>query len=171
MMVVVDTNVALVANERVPQASPACVMTCAQRLLRITRGAEKLVIDNTGWIIGEYGKKLHHSGQPGVGDFFFKWVVDNQAVPERCELVPITPVIDDRGITFEEFPSDPTLSGFHYKDRMFVAVALAHEQKPPILQAVDTKWWNLRDVLLRYCVKVEFLCEDDIRRMLTRRRQ
>ena len=161
-MVVVDTNVALVASELAPQASPICVNTCAQRLLGITRGVEKLVLDKQRWIIQEYGKKLHHSGQPRVGDLFFKWVVDNQAVSERCELVNITPI--DHGASFEEFPADPELNDFDTDDRMFVAAALAHQQKPLILQAVDTVWWDFRDILLRNCVKVEFLCEDDIRR-------
>jgi len=162
-MVVVDTNVALVASELAPQASPICVNTCAQRLRGITRGVEKLVLDKQGWIIQEYGKKLHHSGQPRVGDLFFKWVVDNQAVSERCELVSITPI--DHGESFKEFPDNSELSNFDRKDRKFVAVALAHQQNPPILQAVDGPWWNFRDILPRYGVKVEFLCEDDIRRL------
>jgi hypothetical protein len=165
-MVVVDTNVAVVANGRSEQASPDCVLNCARQLRRITSGAEKLVLDDQWMIIREYQSNLRFSGQPGVGDAFLKWVLTNRYNAERCELVSITLIIDESGMTFEEFPSDPALSGFDRDDRKFVAVALAHSQKPPILEAVDTGWWVFRKALCRNGVKVKFVCEDDIRRLL-----
>ncbi len=75
----------------------------------------------------------------------------------------ITPI--DHGASFDEFPTDPELNDFDADDRKFVAVALAHQQKPPILQAVDAAWWKIKDILLRNGVNIEFLCEDDIRRL------
>ncbi len=163
-IVVVDTNVAVVANGHSRQASPCCVSNCVKRLGRITSGDEKLVLDNQWLIIQEYQRNLRSSGQPGVGDAFLKWVLTNRRNPERCELVNITPV-DDQQTSFGEFPSDPDLNGFDLADRKFVAVALAHRQKPPILQAVDAAWWIFKDALFRNGVKVEFLCEDDIQRL------
>jgi hypothetical protein len=77
--------------------------------------------------------------------------------------VKITP--SDQAANFEEFPDDPELRDFDPDDRKFVAVALAHQCKPPILQTVDTGWWLLRDAFRRNEVRVEFLCEDDIRRL------
>jgi len=169
MTVVVDTNVAVVANGHSEQASPECVISCGQRLLGITNGTENLVLDDRREVINEYSRNLRSSGQPGAGDAFLKWVLTHQANPERCELVHITPVEDVPITTFHEFPSDPDLSDFDPDDRKFVGVALAHPQKPPILQAVDTGWWHFRDALLRNGVRVEFLCEDDIRRLISER--
>ena len=50
MAVIVDTNVAVVANGQSSQASPNCVDTCINRVERIIRGEEKLVLDNR-WMI------------------------------------------------------------------------------------------------------------------------
>ena len=44
---------------------------------------------------------------------------------------------------------------------------LAHSEKPPILQAVDSGWWNYRDALRQNGITVDFICEDDIRSMLS----
>ena len=166
MMVVVDTNVAKVANgrEESPQASPNCVNMCINRLEGIVRGEEKLVLDNRWIILGEYLRNLRSSGEPGAGDRFLGWVLRNWTNPERCALVPITPV-DGSESEFEEFPDDPALHCFHKKDRKFIAVACAHLESPPILQAVDSKWWRLRDALGRNGVTVAFICEDDIQRL------
>ena len=45
-MVVVDTNVAVVANALSEQASEDCVETCAEKLEEIMRGEVKLVLDD-----------------------------------------------------------------------------------------------------------------------------
>lgn len=162
-MVVVDTNVAVVANGHSEQASQECVQNCAKWLYQITNGTRKLVIDDKWQIIGEYKDNLRSTGQPGVGDAFLKWVLTNWRNVERCELVSITPI--DHGASFKEFPTDSELINFDPDDRKFIAIALAHRQNPPILQAVDVAWWNFKDILLRNSIKVEFLCEDDIRRL------
>ncbi len=160
---VVDTNVAVVANQDAPQASPACVLACVQRLHQIMTDHEKLVIDNHWLIIAEYRANLRSSGQPGVGDAFLKWVLTNWANVDRCDTVTITP--DGANSSFLEFPNDAGLLSFDLSDRKFVTVALAHPQRPPILQAVDSKWWRFQDDLHRNGVTVDFLCKADIRRL------
>jgi len=131
--VVVDTNVAVIANKRSEQASQDCVITCAERLTRITSGVDKLALDDRWRIIEEYQRNLHSSGQPGLGDMFCRWVLTNRENPQRCERVKITP-IGGSETDFGEFPSDVALSDFDPSDRKFIAVALAHPQQPPILQ-------------------------------------
>ena len=165
MKVIVDTNVPLVANGKADQASEDCVETCIDRLMQITEGDVKLVLDDDRRIIGEYRNKLDPGGFPGVGDAFLKWVEINWANPQQCDLVSITP-IDGSEEDFREFPTDPTLADFDPDDRKFIAVALAHSEKPPILQAVDSAWWTYRDTLRQNGVTVEFICENDIRLML-----
>jgi len=166
MMVVVDTNVAVVANRRSEQASANCVRMCEQRLRRITRGTDRLVLDDQRRIIREYQHNLRTEGQRGIGDNFFIWVLTNWKNPRRCRLVTITQVGNNE-TDFQEFPSDPALQGFDPSDRKFVAVALAHLQCPPILQAVDSKWWDMKEALERNNVQVEFLCPYDMQRLQT----
>ena len=164
MTVIVDTNVAVVANGGFEKASEDCKQNCIDRLAEVTTGKVKLALDDQRRIIEEYRGNLSPDGQPGVGDAFLKWVEINWSNPARCNLVPITHV---NGLEneFEEFPDDPALKDFDPDDRKFIAVALAHPQKPPILQAWDRQWWDFRDALRRNRVSIEFLCVADISAM------
>ena len=162
MVVIVDTNVAVVANGRSSQASPNCVDTCINRLEGIIRGEEKLVLDDRWIILSEYIRNLRSSGEPGAGDRFLLWLLRNKDT--QCDLVPITP-IDGSENEFEEFPDDPALNDFDPADRKFIAVACAHLERPPILQAVDSQWLDFRNAFRRNGVTVEFICEDDIQRL------
>ena len=163
MMVIVDTNVAVVANGKSEQASEECVDTCIGRLEQIIRGETKLVLDAHWIILDEYSRNLNSSGKPGTGDRFLVWCLRNWTIPEQCELVSVTS-IENLETEFKEFPDDPALENFDPDDRKFIAVALTHSEKPPILQAVDSQWWDFRDALSRHGVTVEFICEDDIQR-------
>ncbi len=161
MAVIVDTNVVVVANGRSEQASSDCVDTCGERLEEIMRGEMKLVLDNRWIILREYMRNLR-SNSADVGDRFLGWILANR--DKRCDLVSIT-LVDGSENEFEEFPDDPALEGFDPDDRKFVAVAVAHPETPPILQAVDSRWWDFRDAFRRNGVTVEFICEDDIQRL------
>jgi hypothetical protein len=56
------------------------------------------------------------------------------------------------------------LADFDAPDRKFVAVAAAHADRPPILQAADSKWLDWQDALKEHGITVELLCPQDIRR-------
>ncbi len=162
MVMIVDTNVAVVANGQSLQASPNCVDTCINRLEGIIRGEEKLVLDDMWIILSEYLRNLRSSGEPGTGDRFLLWLLRNKDT--QCDLVSITPV-NGSDNEFEEFPDDPALNDFDPDDRKFIAVAIAHPEKPPILQAVDSKWLDFRDAFRRNGVTIAFICEADIQRL------
>lgn len=157
MKVIVDTNVPVTANGRNTHANPTCVIACTRKLGEIVDN-HILVLDDQWQIIGEYQQNLNSTGQPGVGDIFLKWVLTNRKNPNCCELVPITPNKDDGG--FAEFPKDATLIGFDLSDRKFVAVALAHLEHPPILNATDSDWGVYQGALKKHGIQVEFLCPD-----------
>ena len=161
MAVIVDTNVVVVANGRSEQASSDCVETCGDRLEEIMRGEEKLVLDNRWIILREYMQNLRSNGAD-VGDRFLGWILANK--DRLCDLVPITPV-DGAENEFEEFPDDPALNDFDPDDRKFIAVAVAHSERLPILQAVDSGWWDFRNAFQENGVMIEFICENDIRRL------
>jgi hypothetical protein len=114
------------------------------------------VLDNLGHILDEYRGNLSASGQPGVGDAFFKWVWHNQGNVECCEQVEIHPRGKDGD--YEEFPDDPELTKFDRSDRKFVAVALSRDANSTILNAVDPDWWVFRKQLKKHGVTVRFLC-------------
>ena len=158
--VVVDTNVPVAANERSEQASPECVAACREAILGIMRDQQRLALDDGGLIVREYRGNLSPSGQPGLGDAFLVWVHTNWANPERCDLVVLTEIPGNERM-FLEFPEHPALARFDPSDKKFVAVANAHAAKPPILEAVDFKWWGWKEVLAEAGVSVEFLCPNE----------
>lgn len=164
MKVIIDTNVPLVANGKTEQASPECRLACTKRLSEVQqRGI--VVLDNGWHILREYQKKLNGRGQPGVGDAFLKWLLTNWANPKHCKLIAITPLSESKEETnFAEFPDDPLLMGFDPSDRKFVAVAMAHPEHPPILNATDTDWQIYHKALEKY-VQIEFLCPEMMERI------
>lgn len=159
MTVVVDTNVIVVANGKSEQASATCVLTCIERLQQIRDGDVKLVLDDDRRILNEYMRNLHTGGIE-FGDRFLRELLTN--IDKLCDYVSITNV-DGLEYEFLEFPSDPALANFDPADRKFIAVALTHADNPPILQAVDSEWWNYRDTLKQNGVTINFICKNDIR--------
>lgn len=161
---VVDTNVPLTANQG---NDPKCVLACVGAIHALMNSGH-LVIDDKFRILNEYKHKLSPTGQPGVGDAFLKWVLNNQANPTRCTRVELSPRPEDPR-DFEEFPRDGSLSGFDPSDRKFVAVSCAHPDTPHILQATDSKWWGLREELANCGVRVHFLCPEHIEELHKRK--
>ena len=154
--VVVDTNVAVVANGAHGPAGPRCVRKSVERLRQVLNDC-RILLDDKQSILAEYRKNLSPSGQPGPGDHFFKLIHDNQSNPEYCRTVAVN-LHPDR--EFEEFPADPRLSSFDSDDRKFVAVALASGTDPQVLNASDTDWWQHRRELSEHGVRVVFLCPE-----------
>lgn len=166
-LAVVDTNVPLVANGAMAEATTECVQACIGELREFIDDRKRLVIDDGWFILREYKHKLSSSGQRNWGDAFLKWVLNNQGNAARCERVTITPS-DGKGPEakdFHEFPHTPALKSFDPSDRKFVAVANVHAQKPPISQALDSKWLGWRDALKAVGITVNFLCPGDAARI------
>lgn len=157
---IVDTNVPILANSaRTPDDIPDELVDCvdiAVKAIRHVMNNGKLVLDAGDEIFDEYRRKLSLGGQPGLGDAFLKWVHDNRWTFPEEDRVAIHP----KGDTYAEFPDHPDLANFDHSDRKFVAVARAHPENPPILQAVDSKWWGWKDALQEAGVQVQFLCPD-----------
>lgn len=157
---VVDTNVILVANGQHQDVSPECVKCCALALDELMRQG-KLVLDDQFRIVGEYLHKTQPKKGSRPGDAFVKWALRNRDNVARVDVVSLQEH-PERG--FETFPDDAELARFDEPDRKFVAVANAHPDKPPVLQAADSKWLDWSAALKRHGVSVEFLCESDIAR-------
>jgi hypothetical protein len=152
---VVDTNVPIVANKQSSQASSSCVVNCIKNLLEI-QDHHTIVLDNNWEIIKEYKLKLSQTGQPGAGDAFLKWVLTNRGNINRCNFVEITPTVG----SFQEFPETEDLEKFDKSDRKFVAVALVHPHKPPIVNASDSDWRIFELAFNQIGIIVIFLCPE-----------
>lgn len=156
-VVVIDTNVILVANNAHAEASPECVLECVTRLQEIM-ATGSIAIDDAYRILGEYQNKTSPRKGKGVGDVFLKWVLSKKADCKKVHQVALTEVNEHQ---FSEFP-DPVLEAlFDPPDRKFVAVAHAHSDKPPVWQAVDSKWVDWWPALKQHGIAVEFLCKRD----------
>ncbi|OJY14810.1 MAG: hypothetical protein BGO99_05210 [Nitrosospira sp. 56-18] len=156
----VDTNVPKTANLVMRADSEldvpyACVLACIEAVEHVIK-KRCLIIDAGDEIFSEYRRQLSMEGQPGVGDRFMKWVHDNRFSFTDSDRVTIT----RNGESYEEFPIHEGLANFDKSDCKFVAVSNAHIDKPPILQATDSKWWGWKDSLAEVGITVHFLCPD-----------
>lgn len=156
---VIDTNVLIIANGRHTFDDEDC-----QRVSKDTLESAKqsiVTIDDNDEIILEYRKHCNFSGQPGVGDEFFRWLFYNKANPKFVEVVPITPVNG----TYKEFPNSPKLQNFDYDDRKFVCVALKSKYEATVYNATDTRSWPVYDaVLIELGLNIENLCPKYIKK-------
>ena len=172
--VIVDTNVIVIANDTDDERAD-CRDRCQDRLQEIISHDETVVIDD-GWrIFGEYKNNTNPNNRKGIGDLFVKRLLQNLSNPSVCTMVPITPLAGN-GIDFEEFPNvDEALTGFHKKDRKFIAVALAYQrdagQIPTIILAIDAGWLQFTEALENHGISIDFICQEDIQRTHEGRRR
>ncbi len=160
--VVVDTNVLIVANGTALQMSDCCRTRCIDRLA-LVRDGDRVVIDEQYFILREYQTNLNpNRNPPGPGEAFVKYLLQNMANPARVSLVKLTPTNREQ-TEFSEFPNDADLrQAFDPSDRKFVAASHAHFDKPPILEASDSKWLGWEAQLLTHGIRVEFLCRKEL---------
>ncbi len=157
---VVDTNVAKTANlatqpDDESDVPDKCVMACIEAIEHVIK-KRGLVIDAGDEIFDEYRQQLSMKGQPGVGDSFMKWVHDNRWSLHDAQRVEIT----KNSESYEEFPEHDDLHDFDKSDRKFVAVSNAHQEKPTILQATDSKWCGWKNALQECGIIVQFMCAE-----------
>jgi hypothetical protein len=156
----IDTNVPKTANlalapDKIPQELVGCVLACVEAIEHVVN-RRCLVMDAGNEIFDEYRQELSMKGQPGIGDRFMKWVHDTRWTLPKADRVKIT----KHGNTYLEFPDHDCLAQFDNSDRKFISVSNAHPDKPPILQATDSKWWGWKDALSEVGITVYFLCPD-----------
>ena len=149
-----DTNVLVAANGRNTHADINCQISCTEALTNI-KSNDILILDRNGEIISEYVNNINFSGQPGVGDAFFKHIFDNQSNPHFCLLVDITRIAND---TYAEVPRAIDEDGFDKSDQKFVAAAISSGENPPILNATDSDWYIHREQLGLHGINVQQLC-------------
>jgi hypothetical protein len=154
---VVDTNVPIVANGGKPQDNQPPSLDCRKAavtfLLKLLRSG-KVVIDLAGEIQAEYRRHLSPSGQPGVGDRFYRDILSSN--PGRVQRVELPKT--DLG-EYADLPQALIDAGFDRSDRKFAA--LGRREKAPVVNATDSDWLIHRATLKDHGIRVEFVCGCD----------
>jgi hypothetical protein len=162
---VVDTNVLHIANidfhsDNNKDFRQDEIQRCVDEIKNIIDTNENtLVLDEGYEILREYLNGLPRKGQNGMGDQFVMWIHRHLY---SLTLVPITRIETENGDSYAEFPRDVRLQGFDIADHKFIAVANAHPQKPPVLEASDSKWWGYKDIFHENGITITFLCPEYI---------
>ena len=111
-----------------------------------------VLIDTHNLATSEYESYCRRSGQPGVGDLFFKSLLDNIANERRVARIEI-------GSTPEEvdLALPPSLADFDPSDRKWIALHLIGSASS-IVNALDSDWAQRKDDLETAGVHVVELC-------------
>lgn len=120
---------------------------------------DRLVVDLTYRIISEYRGQIPPAGQSA------RWLNQLETQP-RDRLVEVIIQFDANGHAV----LPPELEIHDNNDRRFVAVALAHDPTPPIVNATDTDWAQERERLAAGGITMQELCPDFIAERLARER-
>ena len=156
--VVVDTNVAIVANRNADtHADEVCQLACVERLETLTK--EGIVaIDDEYLILKEYlGYLTKSSRAKSTGDIFFIHVLRHLYNTDLIRKVSVTPVQDEK-TGFEELPRNT----FDRSDRKFLAVAVVAKAK--VLNATDSDWAQHSKLMTKLGINVEELCPQHIKK-------
>lgn len=152
---VVDTNIAVVANGRDVTASVSCQIASIE-LLEALIDNGKIMIDSSGDILLEYKKRLHAEGQPGVGDLFFRHILDNQGNSKRVRIVDPE---GDRTIGLRDAFRNGDLARFDPADRPFALCSVSGRVAVAI--ATDSDWVEHEAGLQACGVRVHYVCGRD----------
>ncbi|MFZ1814257.1 MAG: hypothetical protein WBO55_05630 [Rhizobiaceae bacterium] len=150
---VIDTNVPIVANGNDESVRLECRIAAVELLLKALRNGV-IYLDAAGEIQNEYRTYLNPNGQPGVGNQFYREVINSH--PQKIIRVDVSKKADGQ---YEDVPQTIIDAGFDPSDRKFVAVAL--KSNSGVHNAVDSDWVNDRALLEANGVKIVFLCGCD----------
>jgi hypothetical protein len=150
--VIVDTNVAVVANQQNGGVVASCIDAC-MIFIAAVRGNHIVLIDDADAIRQEYAQALQESRPHGLGALFLLHVYQHQYNPTRVRRVALA---RDAGGNYADFPDDPTLANFDPSDRKFAA--LARKTGVPVTNATDSDWIDSIVALNAQGIAVDFLC-------------
>jgi len=150
--VIVDTNVAVVANRQNPNVSDQCVGACIGFLIEV-QNKKIILIDTADDIRNEYAAALAMRRPYELGAQFLLYVLQNQFNPKHVKRVELE---KDQLGEFLDFPSTPELRTFDKSDRKFAA--LAKKTGSAVTNAVDSDWADHIAALNANGIEVDFIC-------------
>ena len=153
--VIVDTNVAIIANRQNSSVVANCVEACI-RFLAEAPTKHIVLIDEGDEIRAEYAKALEMSRPYELGAQFLIHVLRQQFNPARVRRVALPKAVSGE---FSDFPTDPMLATFDVSDRKFAA--LARKTGVAVTNATDSDWADYLAALNANGISVKFLCGCD----------
>jgi hypothetical protein len=149
---VVDTNIPVIANGRDTHASPKCQLRAVEFLTKLVKDG-CTTVDKDGEIFEEYSGRLYPQGQPGVGDLFFRHLLDHQGNAQRLRQVDVS---DASAENLREAFSTGPLKDFDKSDRKFALCSVVDDA--PVATATDSDWAQHSDALIECNVKIHYVC-------------
>jgi hypothetical protein len=161
----VDTNVPIVANGHgdpndVGKSPSVDCRLAAVKFLQSLVKSGTILLDFEGEIQAEYRTYLNPNGEPGVGDRFYREVLNS--IPNLVERVELPRRADGQ---YADLPQPLIDAQFDPGDRKFAA--LAKREKVPVFNATDSDWIDHHAILEANGVIVEFLCGYDRKKWFT----
>lgn len=155
MKCILDTNVPVKASYALQDYRDEeleLIGACTEFIHELLNDPEsKLVLDMDWEIIGEYKRNIKGTA---MGKEFLKWVDTYIA---KADFSTDIVKLERQGNEYSAFPRDEELEEFDFADRKFIALALSHREKPPIIQAADGKWLGFIEKLKEYGISIDFL--------------
>lgn len=152
MEVIIDTNVALVANHQNANVKQDCQDRCIQFLID-AKNNYVVLMDNGDEIRAEYARAIEQSRPYNLGALFLIHLYQNLYNPQRVRLVNLQKTVNSE---FADFPSTPELANFDPSDRKFAA--LSRNTGVAVTNAVDSDWADSIVALNANNINVVFLC-------------
>lgn len=155
---VIDANVALLSGtpvKDIPRDQLVCAKKCLDFIKDFMENPESsLVLDAEGRILKEYRRAGTLGRGQNMATRFSIWA---HCMPKYAEdFIPLREKLENE---FEDFPDMESLKAFDPPDRKYIALSYKHKEKPPIVEASDSKWWGIRDDLKQCGIKVHFIDE------------
>ncbi len=155
---VIDTNVPIVANgprNKRKDAAPSeqCQEAAILRLKQAVH-SELILLDSDSAIQNEYRRYLDPKGQPGVGDLFYRHILNS--MPGRVERRELP---KDANGEYTHLPQSLIDAGFDQSDRKFAA--LAKQENGTVINATDSDWLEHARTLSQENIEVSNICGCD----------
>lgn len=162
--IILDTNVpakAAVSPESCPAEELKMQRACMKYIEELTENKNrKLVLDLDHEIWKEYHTNVYKNSN--MGKIFFKWLYEYYATISPEDNIKLQKNSEGK---YLDFPYDENTEEFDESDKKFVALANAHEEKPPIIEAADSKWIGFEECFAKYGIHIEFLDRDYAQKM------
>lgn len=148
--VIIDTNVAVVANRQNSQVVQNCIDNCILRLARAKQN-DVILLDDAGEILSEYARALRLSRPYQLGGQFLVHVIQQQYNTNNVRRVALRK--NDIG-AFVDLP--PLLHSFDPSDKKFAVLSIV--TGVAVTNAIDSDWVHRTDDLRACGVAIDFLC-------------
>jgi len=152
---IVDTNVAVVANRQNRQVLTTCADNCVL-FITAARAQHVVLLDQDDEIRTEYARALQMGRPFELGALFLLHIYQNQFNPAHVRRIDLPKSPDG---SFAHFPATPELAAFDLSDRKFAA--LAAKTGVAVTNATDSDWADSLVPLNAAGISVNFLCGCD----------